>query len=83
MCGILLNSYTEIDDIERALENELNALDQKILVHNGNIKSFTRLLVDKQSLAARNERLGKEISQKLLDEIKDIKNKVCRTFTKT
>ncbi len=73
---ILINSYTDISDIERARDNELTAKDRDIMLLKQNIRRLTRLLEDTQTRAARDERLGKEISQKILNDVDSFKERI-------
>jgi len=73
---ILKNSYTDISDIERARDNELLGRDRSIMLLKQNIRRLTRLLEDTQRRAARDERLGREISKKLLGEIERFKMRI-------
>ncbi|MCP3673545.1 MAG: hypothetical protein GY829_03610 [Gammaproteobacteria bacterium] len=75
---ILINSYTDISDIERARDNELFAKDRDINLLKQYILRLTRQLEDAQARAARDERLGKEISQKILDEVDGFKELIKR-----
>ena len=76
--AILINSYTDISDVERARDNELSSKDRDIMFLEQNIRRLTRLLEDSQTRAARDERLGRELSPKLLKEIDDFKkNYLC------
>ncbi len=70
---ILTNSYTDISDIERARDNELFAKDRDINLLKQNILRLTRQLEDTQTRAAHDERLGREISQKILNEVDSFK----------
>ena len=76
--AILINSYSDISDVERARENELVSKNRDISFLNQNIRRLTRLLEDSQTLAARDERLGKEISPKLLKDIDDFKARIAK-----
>ena len=78
MDAILINSYTDISDVERARDNELDSKDRDITFLEQNIRRLTRLLEDSQTRAARDERLGRELSPKLLKEIDDFKARIDR-----
>ena len=73
---ILINSYTDISDIERARDNELISKERDIMLLKQNIRRLTRLVEDTQTRAARDERLGKEISKSLLSEIEGYKDRI-------
>ena len=73
---ILINSYTDISDIERARDNELTAKERDIMLLKQNIRRLTRLLEDTQTRAARDERLGREISPKILKEVEGFKERI-------
>lgn len=75
---ILINSYTDISDIERARDNELESKDRDIMMLKQNIRRYTRLLEDNQALAARDERLGKSTNPKLAKEITVLKRRISR-----
>lgn len=73
---ILVNSYTDISDIERARDRELSARDRDIMLLKQNIRRLTRLLEDTQTRAARDERLGRKVSQEILDEVVSFKKRI-------
>ncbi len=75
---ILINSYTDISDIERARDNELESKDRDIMLLKNNIRRYTRLLEDSQTRAARDERLGKAISKPLQKEIEQFKRRIAK-----
>ncbi len=74
--SILINSYTDISDIERARDNELTAKERDIMLLKQNIRRLTRLLEDTQTRAARDERLGREVSQKILKDVEGFKERI-------
>jgi len=74
--SILINSYTDITDIERARDGEIIAKDRDIMLLKQNIRRLTRMLEDTQTRAARDERLGKEVSKVILKEVEDFKNRI-------
>ena len=76
--SILINSYTDISDIERARDIELESKDRDVMLLQQNIRRYTKLLEDAQTRAARDERLGKELSPKLLKEIKMFQRRIAR-----
>ena len=73
---ILINSYTDISDIERARDNELESKERNIMLLQNNIRRYTKLLEDAQTRAARDERLGKDISKTLTKEIEQFKRRI-------
>jgi len=73
---ILINSYTDISDIERARDNEIVGKDRSIMLLKLNIRRLTGLLEDTQNRAARDERLGRDLSKELLNEIKRYKTRI-------
>ena len=73
---ILLNSYTDISDIERARDNELVAKDRDIMLLKQNIRRLTSLLEDTQTRAARDERLGKAVSKDIRVEVEGFKERI-------
>lgn len=73
---ILMNSYTDISDIERARDNELIGKSRSIVLLKQNIRRLTRLLEDTQNRAARDERLGRDLSKELLAEISRYKKRI-------
>ena len=75
---ILIESYSDISDIERARDNEVDSKNRDIMLLRQNIRRMTRLLEDKQALAARDERLGQEVGEKTLKEIDDFKKRIAR-----
>ena len=76
--SILINSYTDISDIERARDIEIESKDRDVMLLQQNIRRYTKLLEDAQTRAARDERLGKELSPKLLKEIKMFQQRIAR-----
>ena len=75
---ILINSYTDISDIERARDIELESKDRDVMLLKQNIRRYTRLLEAAQTRAARDERLGKELSPSLLKEIKQYQRRIAK-----
>ena len=75
---ILINSYTDILDIERARDSELVAKDRDVMLLKQNIRRLTRLLEDTQTRAARDERLGKTLSAKIQKEVKNFKRRIAQ-----
>jgi len=74
--SILLNSYTDITDIERARDRELVSKDRDIMLLKQNIRRLTRMLEDTQKRAARDERLGREISTSILKDVETFKRRI-------
>jgi len=74
--AILINSYSDIADIERARDNEIISKDRDVMLLRQNIRRLTRLLEDTQTRAARDERLGKELSPKLMKEVKGYRKRI-------
>jgi len=73
---ILINSYTDISDIERARDSEIKSKERDVMLLKQNIRRLTRMLEDTQTRAARDERLGKEISQSIQDDIVTFKSRI-------
>jgi hypothetical protein len=73
---ILINSYTDISDIERARDNEIVGKDRSIMLFKQNIRRLIRLLEDTQNRAARDERLGLDLSKEILAEISRYKKRI-------
>jgi hypothetical protein len=74
--SILINSYTDISDIERARDSEIVGKERSVMLLKQNIRRLTRLLEDTQNRAARDERLGRELSKELLAEISRYKKRI-------
>jgi len=74
--SILINSYTDISDIERARDGELTAKDRDVMLLKQNIRRLTRMLEDTQTRAARDERLGKAVSKRILQEVDGFKKRI-------
>ena len=66
---VLLATYRNLDDMNRALENKLALLDGKKRVIDGNKQRFEQQLFQQQQQAANLERNGKTIPEKLLRDI--------------
>jgi len=66
---VLLATYRNLDDMNRALENKLALLDGKKRVIEGNKQRFQQQLFQQQQQAANLERNGKTIPEKLLKDI--------------
>lgn len=73
---ILIESYSDISDIERARDNELSSKQRDILLLKQNIRRVTRLLEDTQALAARDERMGQNVRPKTLREIRTYQERI-------
>ena len=76
--AILINSYSDISDIERARDIELESKDRNVMLLRQNIRRYTRLLEDAQTRAARDERMGREVGDSLLLEIEQFKRRIAR-----
>jgi len=74
--SILINSYTDISDIERSRDNVLSARQRDIMLLKQNIRRLTRLLEDTQTRAARDERLGRALSPEIISEVKRFKRRI-------
>ncbi len=74
--SILLNSYTDITDIERARDRELVSKNRDIMLLKQNIRRLTRMLEDTQKRAARDERLGREISESIKKDVDTFKRRI-------
>lgn len=73
---VLLNSYTDISDIERARDNELMAKDRDAMLLKQNIRRLTSMLEDTQTRAARDERLGKVTSKEIQNDVQGFKERI-------
>lgn len=74
--NILINSYTDISDIERARDRELESKERDIILLKQNTRRLIRLLEGAQTRAAGDERLGREVSKAILDEINHFKKRI-------
>jgi len=74
--SILINSYSDISDIERARDNEITAKERDRMLLKQNIRRLTRLLEDTQTRAARDERLGIDVSERILKEVAGFKRRI-------
>jgi len=79
--SILLNSYTDIADIERARDRELVSKQRDVMLLKQNIRRLTRMLEDTQKRAARDERLGREISKAIQKDINTFKRRIASEDT--
>jgi len=79
--SILLNSYTDITDIERARDRELVSKQRDVMLLKQNIRRLTRMLEDTQKRAARDERLGREISKAIQKDINTFKRRIASEDT--
>ncbi len=79
--SILLNSYTDITDIERARDRELVSKQRDVMLLKQNIRRLTRMLEDTQKRAARDERLGREISTSILKDVDTFKKRIASEDT--
>ncbi|MCP4272300.1 MAG: hypothetical protein GY781_10090 [Gammaproteobacteria bacterium] len=79
--SILLNSYTDIIDIERARDRELVSKQRDVMLLKQNIRRLTRMLEDTQKRAARDERLGREISASILKDVDTFKKRIASEDT--
>ncbi|MCP4412806.1 MAG: hypothetical protein GY808_09605 [Gammaproteobacteria bacterium] len=79
--SILLNSYTDIIDIERARDRELTSKQRDVMLLKQNVRRLTRMLEDTQKRAARDERLGHEISPSLQNDVDTFKKRIASENT--
>lgn len=69
--AMLLASFTNMEDITRARDNQLSAIDVTISVAEGNISRVKSQLESQQSRAADLERRGEKIPETLTKDISD------------
>ncbi|MDE1463574.1 hypothetical protein [Spartinivicinus poritis] len=67
----LLRLYSSVEDVERAMERQLNEISGRISVIQGNIQRLQKQKADKQARAANIERAGRTVPKRLLDSIKE------------
>ncbi|MDD2758970.1 MAG: DUF4124 domain-containing protein [Methylomonas sp.] len=76
---VLLATYRNLDDINRALENKLALLDGKKRVIDGNMKSLELQLRHQQEQAANHERNAQKVPEKLLKDIASTRQQIAST----
>lgn len=73
---VLLSTYRSLDDLQRALENKLAAMDVETKITAGNLKRFEQQLLLQQQQAADNERNARKVPEKLLNDIAASKRQI-------
>jgi len=73
---VLLSTYRRLDDLQRALENKLSALDVEKKITEGNLKRSEQQLLQQQQLAADHERNARKVPDKLLSDIAASKRQI-------
>lgn len=76
---VLLSTFRNLDDMNRALENKLAALDASRKVIEGNIERLELQLLQQQLQAADHERNDRKVPEKLLAEIAATKQQIDAT----
>jgi hypothetical protein len=69
----LLDLYSNVDDVDRALARKLSELDALIAMTQGNLKGLMTQLATLQGQAADHERAGRPIAQSLIDQMGDLR----------
>ncbi|WP_163831224.1 hypothetical protein [Spartinivicinus ruber] len=67
----LLRLYSSVKDVERAKVRQLNEIEGRIGVIQGNIQRLQNQKAEKQARAANIERAGRTVPKQLLDSIKE------------
>ncbi len=67
----LLRNFASVEDIMRARDTQLSALDVQISIRNGQTKQLTSQLEEMQSHAADYERRGEAVPSQLLKDIQE------------
>jgi hypothetical protein len=73
---VLLSTYRSLEDMNRALDNKMAALDVEQKVIEGNIKRFEQQLLQQQQQAADHERNARKVPEKLLADIASSKQQI-------
>jgi hypothetical protein len=76
---VLLTTYRRLDDLHRALENKLAALDVENKITEGNLKRSEQQLQQQQLQAAEHERNARKVPDKLLADIAASKRQIDAT----
>lgn len=73
---VLLNSYTSVADIERAREKEIAAVQSTVDMTRAAQESQRRQIAKLVHRAAELERSGQQVSQELLADMEDVREKI-------
>lgn len=73
---VLLATYRTVDDMHRAMDNKLSALEVEKKITEGNLKRFEQQLLQQQQQAADHERNAQKLPQKLLKDIDASKRQI-------
>lgn len=76
---VLLATYRNLDDMNRALENRLALLDGKKRVIEGNKQRFEQQLFQQQQQAANHERNAQKVPEKLINDIAATRQQIALT----
>ena len=76
---VLLATYRNVDDMERALENKLALMDSKKRGIEGNKQRFEQQLHQQQQQAANLERNAQKVPEKLLQDIASTRQQILLT----
>lgn len=68
--------YSDIEDIEQARDRKLSSLATNIAILKGNIKGLNKNMEALVSQATRQERMGRAVSNSLLEQIDDTKTEL-------
>ena len=75
---ILLKTFTRERDINMLRDSKINVIEGIITVTNSNNKALTKKLAKLQKKAANIERRGKKPTKRILEDIKDIENRMTK-----
>ena len=69
----LLDAYPSVPDLDKARTRKLSEVDTLIAVTKANVQTLQAQQVSMQGQAAVQERAGHEVSQSLLDQLRDVR----------
>lgn len=73
---VLLATYRSLEDMQRALDNKMNALDVEKKISEGNLKRYEQQLQQQQQQAAEHERNARKVPEKLLADMAASKRQI-------
>lgn len=76
---VLLATYRSVDELNRAIENKLALMDGERNMLEGNIERYETQLSQQQLQAANYERNGQKVPEKLMTDIRLIREQIVRS----
>jgi chromosome segregation ATPase len=72
----LLLRYSSVRDIEAAKQRKLAQIQNNVAILRGNISNLRRQISEQHAIAAKSERVGKEVSSRVLNKIEGLEEQL-------